>query len=43
MPTYEIWSEGYACTGQSAGATCHGISKGDTFEEACKKLLYARK
>lgn len=32
---FSIWSEGYACTGQSAGAYLHGCAYGFTFREAC--------
>jgi hypothetical protein len=39
LKTYEIWVEGYACTGQSATASLVGSSEGRTFREAC--LAYA--
>jgi hypothetical protein len=35
MNTFEIWSEGYAATGQSAGAMYHGTARGETFKDAC--------
>lgn len=28
---YQIWTEGYAATGESSGAIYHGLSKGKTF------------
>ncbi len=36
---YHIWSEGYACTGQSSGAYYHGMAAGQTFKEACDGLF----
>jgi len=36
MKRFEIWSEGYAATGQSSGAIQIGIAGGHTFQEACK-------
>ena len=35
MKLYEIWSEGYRCTGDSGEAMLHGRIKADTFKEAC--------
>lgn len=35
MKNYEIWSEGYAITGNRSDAQYHGIFSGETFEEAC--------
>ena len=32
---YEIWGEGYAATGQSAGAYFFGKQEAKTFQEAC--------
>lgn len=32
---YEIWSEGYVVTGQSAGARYHGSQEASSFKEAC--------
>ncbi len=32
---FEIWSEGYRATGQSAGAHFHGRAFGRNFKEAC--------
>ena len=40
---FEIWSEGYQCTGESGKAYYHGSSEGETFEEACCKLFYGTK
>ena len=33
---YEIWSEGYRATGESARAMCHGTAEGQTFQRACE-------
>lgn len=35
MKTWSIWMEGYAATGNSAGASFVGESEGETFLEAC--------
>jgi len=32
---YEIWSEGYATSGESDGAMLHGNGTGKTFRDAC--------
>lgn len=40
MKEFEIWSEGYAATGESNGAYFHGKAAGETFEEACKNFRY---
>lgn len=32
---FNIWSEGYDCTGQSSGAMHHGIISASSFNEAC--------
>ncbi len=34
MPEHEIWSEGYAATGERAGAQYHGTFAAETFREA---------
>ena len=39
MKKFEIWTEGYAATGQSSTAKFHGTSEGKTFEEACIKKI----
>lgn len=36
---YQIWSEGYAATGEYSNAQYHGTSEGDTFKEAVDNLL----
>jgi hypothetical protein len=36
---FEVWSEGYAATGESSGATFHGKTMAETFDEACIKLV----
>lgn len=38
MKEFEIWSEGYAATGERGTAYFHGKAKGETFEEACKNF-----
>lgn len=35
MKEFEIWSEGYAATGEHSPAYFHGKAKGETFDEAC--------
>ena len=35
MHTFDIWSEGYSCTGQHDGAAFHGRSRGTHFKDAC--------
>ena len=35
MKEYEIWSEGYAATGESAPAHLHGKQEAESFFEAC--------
>jgi len=37
MKVYDIWAEGYACTGESGGATLVGRVCAETFQEACNK------
>jgi Zn/Cd-binding protein ZinT len=37
--TYEVWSEGYAATGESAGARFHGKFKGATFKDAVESYI----
>lgn len=34
---YEIWSEGYMCTGGRSCAIYLGCEEADTFQEACEK------
>jgi hypothetical protein len=36
---YEVWSEGYAATGESAGARFHGKFKGMTFKDAVESYI----
>lgn len=38
MNLFEIWSEGYVVTGNSAGAYYHGSIRAETFREACIKF-----
>jgi hypothetical protein len=35
---YEIWSEGFAATGERGTAMLHGTEEGDSFQDACDKL-----
>ncbi|MEJ7831207.1 MAG: hypothetical protein WKF91_23580 [Segetibacter sp.] len=35
MREYQIWSEGFAATGERGGATFHGKQMAETFDEAC--------
>lgn len=35
MATYNIWCEGYNCTGNASDAHCFGQEEGETFQEAC--------
>ncbi len=34
MKLHEVWSEGFAATGQSGTATCYGRFPGETFRDA---------
>lgn len=36
--TFQIWSEGFRATGESAGAHYHGSSIGKDFKEACDRF-----
>lgn len=36
---YQIWTEGYAATGESSRAIYHGISKGETFKQAVENYI----
>lgn len=40
MKEWEIWSEGYAATGEHSTAHFHGKAKGKTFDEACENFEY---
>lgn len=40
MKTWDIWSEGYQCTGDRSGALLHGQAEGRTFKEACQRFAY---
>lgn len=35
---FEIWMEGYSCTGDRAGAKLLGVYSGETFKEAAIKF-----
>lgn len=34
----EVWSEGYAATGERGEAVCHGVVKAASLREACDAL-----
>jgi hypothetical protein len=38
MKEFEIWSEGYAATGEHSPAYYHGKAFGETFEDACRNF-----
>ncbi len=38
MKSYEIWSEGWALTGESARAHRLGVMEGEDFKDACLKM-----
>jgi hypothetical protein len=42
MKYYEVWCEGYSCTGESAPAYKAGEVKAASFAEACQKLFHGR-
>ena len=35
MKKFDIWSEGFAATGENGEATFHGTISGEDFEDAC--------
>lgn len=39
MKEYEIWMQGYIATGEHQRASFEGMATGQTFDEACIKLL----
>lgn len=39
MTEYEIWSEGYAASGDRGGASLHGTATANSFAEACEIVL----
>lgn len=39
MKRFNVWSEGYIVTGNTAGALYHGEVEGADFEHACSKLF----
>jgi len=39
MKKFEIWIEGYSCTGESAGAKLLGVQRGKNFKDACQKFM----
>lgn len=42
MEKYQVWLEGYVCTGQRASAEYLGEFEGANFEEACLEASIAR-
>ena len=42
MKTFEIWSEGFAVTGNSAIAGFEGNYEGEDFVSACKAMVLAK-
>lgn len=40
--TYHIWSEGYAATCEKGGPYYEGEMEGESFEDACHRLLQGR-
>lgn len=36
---WQVWTEGYAATGEYGTATYHGECFAESFDEACKKIL----
>ena len=43
MKKFEIWNEGYSCTGQSVGAQFLGTYEGETFRDATIAALIDKK
>ncbi len=39
LKEFEVWTEGFAITGQSSGATLHGKVTAESFDQACIKVL----
>lgn len=39
MKQFQVWTEGYAATGERSDAMLHGKVMAETFDEACIKLL----
>ena len=39
MDKFKVYTEGYACSGDSAKAQYLGEFEGETFKEACKEAL----
>lgn len=37
--TYDVWMEGFVCTGESSKAHFVGSVKAETFKKACDKLF----
>jgi len=35
MPEFDVWSEGFRATGDSAPAHFHGVVEAPTFDDAC--------
>lgn len=39
MKAFEVWSEGYAATGEHGSAQLHGIFVGETFRDAVENCV----
>lgn len=39
LKEFEIWSEGYAATGESEQAVFYGVHKGRNFQDACMRYF----
>ena len=39
MRKYEVWSEGFVCTGSEAQAFFYGTVEANSFQEACDIML----
>lgn len=39
MKTFEVWSEGFAATGESGRAMRTGSASAESFREACDKVM----
>lgn len=38
-PMWQVWTEGYAATGEHGTATYHGEVRAETFDQACRIIL----
>lgn len=42
MREFEIWSEGFAATGNQSGAILHGKQEAGSFPQACRRWFAGR-